>query len=236
MTTLAMPVEEHMRKDTGQTRLTSRDVLALRWVAEQSVASIHDLQVVLGRQAQKPTKRAGELSYKTAYQVVVRWSKLGLVHYEAAGGFPLTIWVTRAGLGKLGLPYRPYTPSIGSLSHRYAVNLVRLTLERLRPADIWISERALRAERGVTAEKVPHLPDGVLSTGEGSVGVEVELTQKQKNRLLHIMHELVSHYNTIWYFVTRETRAVVEEVRSQLDTTLQPKILLYQLEEMKSWE
>src|SRR5258708_13263350 len=65
------------RSDTG-TRLTERDLLALRLIGEQYALRFDQLQALLGHHAKAHTKHAGMLSASPTRHALARWQHAGL--------------------------------------------------------------------------------------------------------------------------------------------------------------
>ncbi len=90
-----------------------------------------------------------------------------------------------------------------------AVNSVRLMIQD--DEDEWISERDIRAGKFYAKGASGHTPDAILRTGNDTIAIEVELTQKRPDDLHKIMHTLLNAWNEetfaylytdVWYYVT----------------------------------
>lgn len=226
------------RRDKGLTIIGPRDLKALEWIAEQYVATLDQVQTLLGQEPGRETKAEGCLSTSAARQVIARWRKLGYVEQEKLlTSSPTWVWLTREGLLQLGGRYQFYTPRLGALAHLHAINTVRLYMESQRTADRWKSERTLRAEQPqyASGEGAPHLPDAELWTSRGTFAIEVELTMKEHSRLLHILCELASNYYTVLYFASASSFAAVETAKGQLAQEVQLKLQIYHLEKVNGY-
>jgi len=170
--------------------LTARDVLAVRWLAEQYAATTDTLAVLLGRLSPATPEAPGQVAARTVRHHLDRWVRAGLVTRTRRLG---RAWVTptRRGLDLVELDYPVWALPATQLAHVHAVGLVRLALEPDPGAGGWISERALFRERGQASW---HLADGALPVpvpaGWVAQGIEdafwrieVELTPKPRRRL-----------------------------------------------------
>jgi hypothetical protein len=183
--------------------ITARDKQVLTWIGEQYAVRIDHLRLLMGRDAGKPTAEPGRVSRSNAERRVRVWIKDGLVERKKIFiGQPAWIWLTRQGLGLLENDYRFLEPKVATLDHIHAVNQVRLWLEKHQGRELlWQSERELKYVFGRDEKtKTKHVPDGLITTGAGTVALEVELTQKVATRLKRILLNLVRDYDTIWYF------------------------------------
>jgi len=228
--TRQMPASKLARSDKGNVLVTGRDWRVLLWIAEQYAVRLDQVQYLLGRDAGKGAKVAGQISQNAARLVVARWKRAGLADCKKILAYePSWIWVTAKGLHELDLPFKPYIPSLARLEHLHAVNRARLTIKRQHPGYVWYSERELRVEmvyeKGVT---FPHLPDGLLETDKGEIAIEVELTLKKPAELQAILLELAQNYDEVWYFVTKVTCDAVVAARKKIGPSLGPRILIYE--------
>ena len=97
------------------------------------------------------------------------------------------------------------------VDHIQAVTEVRLLFEELRLGR-WLCERWLASVTRSRAEKRPHLPDGLLETGDESIAIEVELTLKSRARLEQIVEELSETYTHVWYFAAEQPMPTLTEI------------------------
>ncbi len=155
------------------------------------------------------------------------------------------MWLTRAGLQQIGLPYKVWGAKAATLNHLYWCNAARLWVEK-RDVEkgrqgVWLSERELRyqAEQGEREQRAEqqridrrHLPDAEVLYGAAKVAIEVELTPKVPDRALAIMRELVWEYRAIWYFVGRDTQALIPHMQQRLPDVEQGKIRVIHLEQL----
>lgn len=169
---------------TRSTETTTRDALALRWIAEQYTARADVVAVVLGRLSPAEPREPGRVGLRTVRHHVERWERLRLVERRWLRG---CCWImpTRRGLNAAGVDLPVYEPVAFRLAHTHAVAVVRLAIEAQLPEARWTSERLLRVERGDQKrrdEKRPALwwlPDGFVLAGDHAATVEVELSPKK---------------------------------------------------------
>jgi hypothetical protein len=199
------------RSDKGQIRFNSRDLLLLKWVGEQYAVRLDSLQVLLGLHALNDTKVENQVSESSARRVVSRWKQEKLV--ESRKLFyaePEWVWLTAHGLRHMELPYKPNAPAVSQLLHLHLVNKIRLHVEATYPDfHHWRGERQMRYEHWKDTKF--HVPDGeVITTQDIVVAVEIERTLKSRRRIDTIVEQLHRQYAKVWYFVSAETRTVVE--------------------------
>jgi hypothetical protein len=164
------------------TEATSRDALALRWIAEQYTVRADVAAVVLGRLSPAEPREPGRVGLRTVRHHVARWERLQFCERRWLRG---CCWIvpTRRGLAAAGVALPPYEPVAYRLAHTHAVAVVRLAVEASAPEAQWTSERLLRVERGdqrrgkdkEEQRPVWWLPDGLVD----DVTVEVELSPKK---------------------------------------------------------
>lgn len=226
----------------GDPVLTRRDISILKWLGEQTIASLPNLQALLGRVSIPPEKLkykkvAVELSESNTRRIVARWKRLGLI--QSARRYidtPTLYWLTAAAIRELELPFRDRVWRADHIKHYLQVNRVRLWAEsvpeRLK-LRVWESERQLYTQ--VVETDKTHRPDAVITANIPAdpdtaapfrVAVEVELTNKKADALRRNMGLLSSDESlaAIWYFVNSETRRKVGEAAQEF-----PKVRLYDL-------
>jgi hypothetical protein len=185
---------------------TERDVVALRWIAEQYAARLDVLAAVLGRLSPAIVRHAGRLGERTVRQRVERWEVAGWAGRRRMLGHT---WVlaTRAGLRLAGLELDPWTPALDRLAHHHAAAVVRLHREAIPSQGGWVCERELWRRRGRASW---HMVDGALPAAvpagwqgitEAWELVEVELTQKARPRLVAAVKTRPPHTAAITYYV-----------------------------------
>lgn len=198
-------------------RYSERDLAALRWAGEQFAVRLDTLQVLLGRDAQGPTKVVGVLQETGVRRVVERWvgeelARSRKLFYKQ----PAWVWLTRSGLAQVDLPFAVWTPTVSLLNHIHAVNSVRLRIEQQYPRGQWQSERYLR--RLHAKQSGGHIPDGEFALEGRTYAVEVELSLKSQARTAAILAQLKQQVDGVWYFVTPQTRALLEPLVGESKT------------------
>jgi hypothetical protein len=175
--------------------LTGQDSIGLQFVADMYGLQVDHVAALLG------------LTSRPAGAIVRRWVSRGLASTAILSPGPPWVWLTRAGLRAVGVPYPPAPPALARLAHIRAVTAVRLALESVasyRDGEAhWRSERHLRARLGGSVGAGQHLPDAEVHWPDAPVGqppawagecwaVEAELTPKTVARTTAIMRELLS--------------------------------------------
>jgi len=209
------------RLDKGQVQATRRDLSCLAWIAEQYVARGDQIRRLLSRfRDPKHPYADGELmALTTLKDQINRWRKAGWVnYYRVLADEPGYCWVTKAGLQLVGLDdiYVARQPAGIRLDHLYAVNQVRLGLDQKYP---WKSERRYRTEelrKLKKGESLAVIPDGLMTTAEGRIAVEVEMSQKKPAELRAKLQRLIQRldwndegmmrpvFPRIWVYVPSE--------------------------------
>lgn len=192
------------RSDYGEIRLSERDVYLLTWIGDQSAVTVDLLHRLVNwynlQQDDDP------VTSHTIKWLVNRWQKAGWIEKrKILADYPAFIWLTATGLEQAGLDYPYYKPSFGLANHIYQHNRVRLyVMERAQPGLFWRSERRIKAERDPDDNR--HLVDSEIIYLDGefqgwTVGIEIELSLKTKDRLTSILQQLKQDYETVWYFI-----------------------------------
>src|SRR5712692_10138189 len=248
--------------------LTERSLRGLRFVAEQKAVSyLHLAQYFApnfepaldaplakherewakergGNRRHVPWPRDRRERIHAVSQLVDKWWKSGWVYKERPYlERPQWLWVTEAGLRRLGLEYSDaHFFEEEELNHLYQVTAIRLRLAR-RPespqaawvAHTWISERAIKASYPQNRPGIvlPHLPDGVLELDEDApvkmergvelplrrgdrIAIEVELSRKHFQRIEEILPDLLRNYRGVWYFCERKAYDAVVATKHRL--------------------
>jgi hypothetical protein len=202
-------------------RLTKRDMVLLRWVAEQYSVPRDVLAVLLARLSDdEKAKTAGRVTDTVVDRTLRRWRELGLAHCRRfIVDDVASVWATRDGMTVARVEYRPAEPTHATVAHRHAVARVRAHDEGVYPDIRWICERDLR--EGLAGRPL-HLPDGVVEwtdeTGRVWTGaIEVELTRKTEMRVAGILRMLLARYEHVVYYATRDAGAVVSRAARSVD-------------------
>jgi DNA-binding MarR family transcriptional regulator len=141
--------------------------------------------------------------------VVGRLEDAGLVKQEqflVKERYPW-IWPTKAGLrlDERGYPF--YKPALGQLQHMAGVASTRALCLGSDSAAVWVPERALMREH---SRRKRHLADAALEIGGRRIAVEVELTGKDRNKVVANMAALVRDFGGARYYCSSRTRAAVQ--------------------------
>lgn len=119
------------------------------------------------------------------------------------------IWPTKAGLrlDDRGFPF--YKPALGQLQHMAGVAMTRSVAVAANPGALWVPERALMREQSRSKR---HLADGALEVDGKRIPIEVELTSKDRYKLVGIMWALLDNFGAAHYYCSRQTLGAVEGV------------------------
>jgi DNA-binding CsgD family transcriptional regulator len=113
------------RRDYGSVRLSQRDGILLRLIAEQYAISIDQLARMIGR------------SHRTGRWLRDRWRQADWVESrQLTSGGPSFIWLTRQGTRIAQSPYRTWQPNAGLIGHIEAVAELRIGFANLVAADL----------------------------------------------------------------------------------------------------
>ncbi len=227
--------ERKQRRDKGLIMATRRDLYCIAWIAEQYAARGDQVQRLLSRfpDPGKPFKDGNMIAETTLYDQLNRWRRAGWVEYvRVLADEPGYCWVTRKGLALVGLDdiYTAKAPAMTRLRHIYAVNQLRLFLDQ---RFTWKSERRYRSEelakeKNKKGKSTGPIPDGILTTKQGAVAVEVELSVKKAPDLEAKLIRLVRHYAyidleyrpvfpAIWFYVASDRiKTAVEDAIEEL--------------------
>jgi len=210
--------ERKQRSDKGLIMATRRDLYCIAWIAEQYAARGDQIRRLLSRfpDPNKPFKEK-LIAETTVKDQISRWKRAGWIDYRRVlADEPGYAWVTKKGLQLVDLDaiYMARAPASTRLDHIYAVNQVRLFLDQ---QFTWKSERRYRSEQEKTKKGEPSgpIPDGLVTTKEGLVAIEVEISAKKPADVEAKLARLVRHYvptsvgygpafPTIWFYVPND--------------------------------
>lgn len=201
------------RSDYGSFRASERDAELLYLVGEQYALTLPQLAALIGRSVH--TARALRDRWKRA-----GWAGSGKLAVEA----PPFVWLTGRGVAVARSPFRPWQPNHGLAVHIEAVTWVRLLLERELGLGEWECERSIARRHAEQSGRRRHLPDGILSSAEGQIAIEVELTLKNRGRLREIARDSGNTYQRVWYFA-RPT--IIPTLRTAAAESAWQNILVY---------
>jgi hypothetical protein len=194
------------RIDAGSFKVSARDLELLQFVGEQYAITLPQLARLMGR------------SQHASRWLRARWQRAGWVEGRALlVGEPVFLWLTGRGRRLCDLGFASWRPNPGRLAHIAAVTEVRLYVQERRPEAEWTCERELAREQALEGRRPAfHLPDAVVEVEGRSVAVEVELTQKKRQRTERIVRELAACYDSVWYFAADGPRRALEQVAEQV--------------------
>lgn len=134
---------------------------------------------------------------------------------------PRAYYVTARGIDliKLDLPRIRKIP-LSVYEHQLAVIDVYLTLRKIYPETIWITERRLLRDKYASgSNKNEHLPDAAIVFPEGyQCAIEVERSSKTRSRLEEILlgYGLQQTYKEVWYFCAKGILPAIKEFASDM--------------------
>ena len=192
------------RSGSGGVCFSERDGRLLELVGEQYTVSVAQLARLIGR------------THRTGRWLRDRWRHAGWIESRPlTRDGPSFLWLTAPGARIAQSPYRIWRPNVSMVGHIEAVTDVRLLLEReLRLGD-WICERSLAQGSPSRSEVRPHLPDGILDSGDEQIAVEVELSLKSRSRLAAIVEQLGMDYAQVWYFAAPPLRSALARLAAE---------------------
>jgi hypothetical protein len=241
-----MTTNRKTRSDKGLIMATDRDLQCLTWISEMYAARFDHIQQLLSRWPGAPMKDqlSGLIAETTVKDQISRWKRAGWIEYRRvlADGRGWA-WVTRKGLGMIGLNeiYTAREPASTRLNHLYAVNVLRLAVDRKGTYE-WTSERFYRTtmERDKKGRISGPIPDAVIESEQtGPIALEVELSPKKpydvQDKLVHLVratyynHEppygLTYKFAFIWFYVpSQRMKNLIESARESLTDDEQARV------------
>ena len=206
----------------GNVRITKRDLMAVRWIAEQGVVRLDTIERLLAQ-------RGCPADPRSVRRLAERWHSAGLIQRaRVLADAPTLLWPTIEGLRTAGVVLRQGQrvdrPSVGTLHHTLAVAEVRLAYEA--GGWLWTAERFLDDEI-----RAQHRADGMAEKDGIRVLVEIERTVKAAPRLLDILRAnlRVPNIAGTHYWTTDDVRPVVESVATALEPELRTRLQIYPL-------
>lgn len=184
------------RSDAGAIMATRRDQYCLAWIAEQYAARGDQIRRLLSRfpDPQRPFKEE-LIAQTTVRDQIARWRRAGWIEYRRVlADQPGFAWVSRRGLQLVDLDdiYTARVPASVRLDHIYAINQVRLWMDE---RFTWKSERRYRCEQDARKGKdIGPLPDGIVTTRQGRIAVEVEISAKKPKEVEAKLARLLRRY------------------------------------------
>src|SRR5579884_2685868 len=219
------------RRDAGVLQITERDILSLTWIAEQYCCSYNHLRQLLALYSPSEVKDPLSVAYSTSMNAVQRWLDMELIDEPRKVIREITthIWISRRGLKQLNLPYPYYSPKVSTIRHFYAVNAIRLAIQKFPLSALWISQRLLNLE----GTENP-LPDAELQISNVPV-IGVQVVERPTTPLF--IHEeskklfqFLDRYTRLWYFVHHEALAPLQRVVFQLPQQERERVVFFSLD------
>jgi len=199
-------------------RLTERDLLCIKWIAEQGVVRLDTISLFL-------SQLGYEVDARSLRHLSSRWGEMGLVEKEQIlANSPSILWTTRAAVKLAELPTNKKEkfgrPSFATLHHDLAVSRVRIEYE-IHGAK-WTCERVLR-----NLVNDDFLPDGLAELNGTSIFVEVDRTPKDPQRLLNIMRAHVRNPKVavVDYWTTNELHGFIQKYCGQVNSEIGREVL-----------
>lgn len=231
------PVEQPLRLNKGA-QLMPRIETINGIMGEQGALCFDQVQrwLALYSPAADKLKESGILSTERTRKIMHTWRiqkylDYKIFHHRQKGWF----WLTSKGLRYFDVQLRYYEPVPSALAHLYALNNIRYMIAIRRPADVWRSERILRAEQYANKQKnkLAHLPDGeILSATNNTVkAVELELSIKNEKYIEDVVFDLAGNkrYSSIWYFLPPNVKNTVHNAVRKLPAEHQKRFIFYNL-------
>ncbi len=157
---------------------------------------------------------------KQAKSIVASLAKVGAISQRRflAKDAPW-VWPTSSGARLSGTDLRPLVPTVRSLTHRRAVNEVRLYLATRAPEGRWVCEREVQRRLEPNLPK----PDAVFEIGAERHAIEVELSLKGRPALRAVIASHSDRYDAVLYFCSPQTRNLLNEMH---DLRRWPKLIV----------
>lgn len=229
------------RRDAGSVRYGTRDLVGMKWCADQGAMRIDQLATLFSQIDQRP------VSSDAARKTVSRWLDRGWATSRILlSGQPPFVWLTAAGMRVSGQKFPSEEPSLSTLAHNADVVAIRLTIQTAYPNDIgWRSERTLRAmiPPRTRGQSSPHIPDGEVFLPDGRVvAIERERVAKTIERTRNIQMGLLTRrydydatndvvvaslpprYDVVCYYATDEAISVVTQAQARLPGDLASRL------------
>ncbi len=179
--------------------LTRREMTVLRLLAEQVAIPLDQLARFVDFEAGR---------------VAADLEEIGCVKQGSfrAGEAPW-LWLTNRGARLSGTGFPAYTPSLRWLTHRRALNEVRLLCTELAPEGRWICERELCRQHRYG----DYVPDAVLEVDGERQAIEVELSSKPRRELRKVLASHSARYDAVVHFCGPDPYRLLGRVREEED-------------------
>jgi hypothetical protein len=120
-------------------------------------------------------------------------------------------WPSGRGAAAAGTGFHYKVPDVAMLSHRRAVNEIRLHLAERAAQGVWICERTVLGRR----DPSDHLPDAVFEIGGERHAIEAELSCKMRDQIRRILGQHSDRYDAVIYFCGRRTYRFMKQVQAE---------------------
>jgi hypothetical protein len=201
------------KNDISESGVDATSLKALRFISEQASVRVDHLARYLEMEPQQAHSLAAKLERASAVRTEVFFE-----------GDHRWLWLSRRGaeMSGTGLAHRSYPPDLKSLDHRYAINEIRLDLEKREPRGVWLSETVIQGRRPKGAQ----IPDGVFEVGDERHAIEVELHCKTRRHLERVLAENSDRYDAVIYFCGPRTIGLLRRQKASNDW---PKLIVREL-------
>jgi len=217
------------RSDTG-TRLTERDLLALRLIGEQYALRFDQLQALLGQHAQAPTRHSGSSQNR---QPDTLWTDGNTPDSSSTKS---SLQIARLLL----VDHRRLTRRKLTLPHIRAFSLTGNHISLVAQARLYFASKHPEcpgpvsdgSERNWTRRsKVVKLPDALLHLPDNrSIAIDGRAHSEKRHHLEQIIKDRALVYGQTWYFATAGAQKALHAAIHQLDDTYQQRVKIYSLD------
>jgi hypothetical protein len=190
----------------------------LRWFGEMQIVKVTDTQKLLGRKLIDGVYDDTTLSVRKTDDHIFRLVQLGYLsrRHTFLGSY---VYLTRKGYEYIECPLNRTFPTY--LQHNDYGIKARLWTEAKHPDWQWIMERDPKCLHGSR-----HRVDYNVIANDQIVGVQIELTPKDKGRLRDIIEDHAETFDTVWYFASPECIRLLAKLLNQMPSTTQDKFWL----------
>lgn len=149
-----------------------------------------------------------KLGRSTAYDVIKILRRLEMVKsLEVLVKYPRIYFLTTKAVQTINSNLPPIKRiARNTYLHHLEVLNVYLKIKKNYPDGKWLTERVLRGMQDTDEREKVHLPDGMLILDKKKIAIEVELSLKEKDRLLNIFsdYHIDKDIDEVWYFCEKK--------------------------------
>jgi Mn-dependent DtxR family transcriptional regulator len=201
-------------------RLTITDIKLIRWVNKMKRVNVRHVEKFL------------HVSMSNVYRRLKRLVDNGyLVHEQIFHLKPGIYYPTWKGVNAAGDPLSPARVNLTEYEHDLIVTDIALYFEK--KYGYWKSEREIRSDKGITlkSQNHVHIPDGLTIIEGKKIAIEVELTQKGKERIKRIFsrHLRSNDYDEVWYLAKSNIKQNLEQ---HVNNVIYSKIKIFDINEV----